>query len=223
MIRQLIRPMIRPMIRPILDGSTFIDPVPDYVLKYKMDGNDVALTLVNSPPIIAGLDLPDKRAMNFNGIDQRAESSETSLINVGAGAFSLVMRIKTTSTNNQVLFGTGSGGDPERFRFRINNLGKTQFRINNTNKNGVAVVNTGNWVHLAISCDGAGLSIRFYVDGTLDATYTHDALSNIDGTGDLVVGALDGGGQPITGDIDDARWYARAITLTEIQTLNNNI
>ena len=226
MIRAQIRPMIRPMIRRMIGGigggEGYVDPVPGWLFNYRLDGNDSALTPINSPTIVTGIELPDKLASNFNGVGQYYDSSDTALTNVGTGAFSIVARFRTTSTVSRVLFSSGNGASTTTFRLRTAGTGFVQMRINGVNFTTLASgLNDGNWHHVVYTYSGSGGTAIVYIDGTVNTTGTAQAY-NLTGTGDLQVSAQTGVSL-FDGDQDGIRFYDIVLTPADVTSLNNNV
>ncbi len=76
-----------------------------------------------------------------------------------------------------------------------------------------AIADAGGWHHVAMTYDGAALSV--YIDGALSKTMaaTGDILPC---TSPLTIGGLDGGGACLSGSIDEVRIYDRALPSGEI-------
>ena len=204
------------------DGGGFVDPVPDFIFNYRLDGNDSALTGVNSPTIVAGIELPDKKATNFNGVDQYYNSSDLALTNVAAGAFSVVVRFRTTASTSRVLFSTGNGADATTFRLRATGTGFIQMRISGVNlATATSGLNDGDWHQAVYTYTGSGGAAIVYIDGASNNSATAQAY-NLTGTGELQVGAQTGASL-LDGDMDGVRFYDRALTPTEVTALNNNV
>lgn len=204
------------------EGGGFVDPVPDFLFHYRLDGNDSALTPINSPSIVAGMELPDKLASNFNGVDQRYSSSDLALTNVGTGAFSVVARFRTTSLISKAMFSTGNGADATTFRLRITGTGFVQMRVGGTNLvTASGGFNDGNWHQVICTYSGSGGVAIVYMDGASDSTKLGE-IYNLVGTGALQVAA-----QTTTanfdGDIDTIRFYDRVLTPADVVLLNNNV
>jgi len=221
MITSMIRPMIRPMIRAMIGGiGGSVDPVPGFLFRYLMDGNDTALTPVLSPAIVSGLELPDLKASNFNGADQFYNSSDLALTGVETGAFSVVVRFRTTALISKVLVSTGNGADASTFRLRITGTGTLQMRIGGGNLVTSGGFNDGNWYHVVYTYSGSGGESIVYIDGAFNSTKLGETY-NLVGAGALQVAA-----QTATalfdGDIDGVRFYDRVLTPTEVTALNNN-
>jgi len=110
------------------------------------------------------------------------------------------------AANDFILGGTRSAGGTNRISFFTGNP--------ETVVSGVTPINTGNWVHVAVTRSATG-QIRLYVNGTIEST----------GTGGTAVPAANpriniGGntldGRYYKGSIDDVRIYARVLSEAEI-------
>jgi len=202
-------------------GGDYVDPVPDFIFNYRLDGNDPALTPINSPLIVAGLDLPDQLSTSFNGVDQYISSPDASLINVGTGAWSMSMRFMMSSVGDaMVLVSTGSGTSAGHFRLRVQTTGKLQFKTANIARSSSTAFSANSWKHLVITSTGAGGTLEFFVNGSNYGTLASPSY-NWTGGGSLQLAAEVGVGV-FKGEIDDYRFYDRALTPAEITALYNN-
>jgi len=218
----MIRPMIRPMIRAMIEG--FVEPVPGFIFKYKMDGNDSAFTPQNPPiEVVVGLDLPDQKSTLFNGTNQYMSSSDTGKTGrIGTGPFSIVVRFRMSSlTQNIALIATGNASDEAKFRLRISSSGKVQWRQNGDNHSSSATLVINQYYHLVINVSGNGGTSEMYLDNVLDSSDTN-RIYNYQGDGSLQVGAQ-GGSQDFSGNIDDVRMYTKELDFNERQALLDNV
>ena len=125
--------------------------------------------------------------------------------------------IRTTDggTWNQIV--CGEAGD---ILWAVNN-GKLNFGSQtNTpiphNNQSTATVNTGDWVHVVTTFDGA--SINHYINGELDSTFAETGSLNAnEGTHPLRIGTRGAGtGEHFGGDIGDVRIYPKALTPAQV-------
>ena len=79
-----------------------------------------------------------------------------------------------------------------------------------------AIINTGDWVHVATTYDGA--EIKHYINGELDSTFAETGSLNAnEGTHPLRIGARGTGtGELYGGDIGEVRIYPRALTAAAV-------
>ena len=125
--------------------------------------------------------------------------------------------IKTTDTDtwNQIV--CGEAGD---ILWAVNQ-GKLNFGSQtNTpiphNNQSTASINTGNWVHVLTTFDGA--NIKHYINGELDSTFAETGSLNAnEGTHPLRIGARGTGtGEFYGGEIGEVRIYPRALTPAQV-------
>jgi hypothetical protein len=142
--------------------AAYVDPVPDYLVKFRCDGNDAGVIPVNSPLLIDGLDLPDKKAYNFNGVDQVLNANaDSDKVNFGSGAWYFAMRVRTTasgSIRNVLSNGSGASGS-NTFSFRSSLTGQMQLRIFSSSKTSVAAINDGSWHSVVVQSLGSSSPI----------------------------------------------------------------
>ncbi|MFZ4622379.1 MAG: LamG-like jellyroll fold domain-containing protein, partial [Bacteroidota bacterium] len=168
-------------------------------------------------------------AITLDGSDDYLESSNT-VGNFGTGNFTIEAWIKTTSTSGGVLVGKRyDGGHGSFFVFSIGVDGKigaeldedgagTHYYAGSTN----TAVNDGNWHHVALSRNG--ITVRYYIDGTLDKQETTDGVADISNSTPLTIGARYanefGYVGFLTGSLDEVRIWNVERTASEIR---NNI
>jgi len=139
------------------------------------------------------------------------------------------IRPATVQTNtNATIVSWGPNTTGRRFDLRLAGTGSpNQIRLEIT---GGAVVGTnnvadGNWHHVAVTFPNAGTlgSLKFYVDGALDATtYASGSSStalNTTATNVLIGNDLSGSGRFFSGQIDDVRIYNTNLSQGDIQAL----
>jgi hypothetical protein len=207
---------------PLVGGGAppYVDPVPDFLLKYLLDGNDSSLVPINSPTIVTGLDLPDLKATSFNGVDQYYNANaDSSIMAIGASAFSIAFRMKTAVTAARTITESGSSTLPSGFKINTRGVGGLSFKTDNT------VLNLGDnrylddvWIHTVITGTGSGGTLTFYVNGVANATTRTLPTYSFTDTNNFMVGE---NGLPAI--IDDLRVYDRVLSQVEITALNDNV
>jgi hypothetical protein len=175
--------------------------------------------------LINGLDLPDKKAYNFNGVDQALNANaDSDKVNFGSGAWYFSFRVRTTASGairNVLSNGSGTSGS-STFALRSSIAGQMQLRLFSSSKTSAAAINDGNWHSVVVQSLGSGSPIVFYIDGVFDVSRSGVAGSILD-SGVLAIGALGGTYTGAwDGDIDDVRIGDRTLTTTEILALHNN-
>jgi len=79
-----------------------------------------------------------------------------------------------------------------------------------------ANVYDGNWHHLALVFDQAAGTLTSYVDGNVDLSKTGVIAGTVAGT-NFQLGGVVGAGTPVTGTIDEFRWWGEARSQAQIQ------
>jgi hypothetical protein len=110
------------------------------------------------------------------------------------------------------------GATPGEWWWRINATGRQQFLINNgvngaKSVNGAAVLNDGQWHHLAAVYDATAQQVRVYVDYALDgsAAAVNAAPGNIGNAKDVWIGAFQNLDREFDGEMDSVRISALAL------------
>lgn len=202
------------------DGGV-VDPVPGAILKYLMNGSD-SLIPINSPTIVAGLDLPDLLATEFNGVDQyyNADADSATMATIGSGAFSIAFRIKISiaSARSIIEFGDPDAIDGSGFKINTRGVGGITFKIANTNLNfGNPIFLGGKWAHVVLTGTGSGGTLRFYVNGVVDPVTRTLPTYNLIDTNDFQIADT---GLPC---ILDGMWVFPFVTSqSQVDTLKDN-
>ena len=147
-------------------------------------------------------------------------------------AFALEIWLKTTSTSAESIFSKqANAGVYEGYSMELKATGQVYLNlvhdavatkytvINSTN-----TVNDGAWHHVIVQnlalSGGDASDIQIFIDGSLetnvessDTLGANSILNNVN----LRIASRDGGGQPFSGTIGEARVYNRALTPLEIQ------
>jgi len=203
--------------------SGYIDPVPDFLRRYHLDGTDVSLVPVNSPTIVAGVALPDETASSFNGVDQRYNGVADSSIfaTIGSGAYSIAVWIKVVAGVTQRLIATATS-TADGFEIFRQSGGTIQLAYNGSgNDFRTTAVDDGSWHHVAWTCLGTGQAPIVYTDGAQTRVGSPRAYSFID-TGVFNIGGSSANNAQLVGELDDIRFYDRAMTPAEITLLFND-
>ena len=190
-----------------------------------VSGNNHPGTLVGSPTVSNAF----PNVLSLDGINDYMSVVNHSDFNIAAGQnLTVTLKIKTADTGKRILSkrpnGAGIG-----YEF-INNTssGGGQFGVNLTTSVGAAgpPYGTSNiadntWHHLAMVIDVASTSCKIYVDGVLQQTKTSSnisATSTVSNTGDLLFGTLSNFASYMNAQLDDIRFWNKAMTAAEIMT-----
>ncbi|TDE30622.1 T9SS type A sorting domain-containing protein [Flavobacterium ranwuense] len=165
--------------------------------------------------------------LSLDGINDYMSVVNHSDFNLAAGqSLTVSCRIKTADFSKRILSkrpnGAGIG-----YEF-INNspAGGGQFGVNLTTSAGAAgppygTSNISNnvWHHLVMVIDVATTSCKIYVDGALQQTKTTTNIggaNTVSNTGNLFVGTLSNFASYMNAQIDDIRFWSKAMTATEV-------
>lgn len=151
---------------------------------------------------------------------------DNSILDVGSADFCCMYWFRAT-TNGDSIFtkGRNTGGNPG-WQIRMNGSGVLLATFSDGSGGfditlSTVTTNDGVWRHVAIVRDnGAGL-YRLYVNGVQDdTTAINNASGSLNNSDDMLIGAThNSGGSPtefITGAVEDARQYSRALSADEI-------
>jgi hypothetical protein len=164
----------------------------------------------------------------FDGTGSRVVVPDSPSLEI-TGGLTVGARVNTnTTTGYQDLiaksFNTG-------YRLRLyNNTGVPQLILGNNGTTasffGATAVPAGTRTHVAatVSFNGSTATVKFYINGILDATRTQTNFSAITaGTGALVLGAAtDGTSEPFNGIEDSVVVYNRTLSDTEVLAVSQD-
>ena len=198
-----------------ISGST----VPD------ISGNNHAGTLFGSPTVSNAFPM----ILSLDGVNDYMSVANHADFNLAAGqSLTVTCRIKTADFSKRIL-SKRPGGAGIGYEF-INNssAGGGQFGVNLTTSGGAAgppygTSNVSNniWHHLAMVIDVASTSCKIYVDGALQQTKTTSnigGINTVSNTGNLLFGTLSNFASFMNVQIDDIRFWSKAMTATEVLT-----
>jgi len=197
----------------------YIDTVPDYLFRYKLDGTDANVVPINTPTSVTGMARPDIKSLLFNGVDEYATAhADSSKVAIGTGAFSIVFWAKIiSSASTNAVIGNGSGGAGNgTFRTPIFSNGAVNLRTNCENRQSTNAINDGLWHHVVFASVGTLAALNIYIDGSLDIARIAPDYNFID-TGALTIAVSPS--NFMDGSLDDIRFYDRQLSTQEVQSI----
>lgn len=136
----------------------------------------------------------------------------------GAGARTVALWIKSSSTSTSGLVHWGASGTLSRASFKMQNTGVIRFEYQGGGHNGTNAINDGDWHHVAYTYDGD--TVKLYVDGIEDFSVSGITVDTGNaGQTDVNIGSQLGG-SVLIGSIDDVRIFDVELTPAEIVTLS---
>jgi arylsulfatase A-like enzyme len=163
------------------------------------------------------------RGLSFDGVDEYATIDNFSGI-LGTNARTMAAWIKTSNTNSSgPILGWGSRNNGAKWIWLHNATGQTRLEVESGFIVGTAIVNNGQWRHVACTFESDGTpnvtDAKFYVDGVLDTiSSTSSRTINTAENGDVKIGS-DVQSRYFDGRIDELRIYDRVLTASEIAAL----
>ena len=197
-------------------------------------------TLVASPNwVIPGnsrIQFADPYCLQFNGTTQCVTLPKGTTLTTGTGNYSwsfwFKRNIATGSTEFLIWNATGAANVPSYSIFFTATTGVVNFFVRDGSSNQITATTTTtyldkNWHHVVYVKKGT--SVFGYIDNILVASGTNSSLGTIDITAGSTKAPRIGAGAsdpdvisaPFSGLIDEVRFYNRAITLGEIDSLSN--
>ena len=198
----------------------FVDPVAGSIVGYRMDGNDSSFVPIMSPTIVTGLDLPDLKATEFNGVDQYIDASADSaaMATIGSGAFTIVFRIKTAIANARTIIKMGDDTLASGFKINVRGVGGIALKIDNISLNfGDSRFLDDIWLHVIMTSTGTGGDLDLYVDNVANGTTRTLPAYNITDTNDFMIAAAN-----LPATIDGIWAFDFALDASQRSALFNN-
>jgi len=164
------------------------------------------------------------RAFLLNGTDDYIEVADDPLLNFGAASdFTVMVWVKFTATDRLDIIGKDREEDNHwELYIRAADQTVTVYMDDNANpadsEAGTAVINDGQWHHVACSFDRDGDAV-IYVDGIVDNTVDISNVGDIDNTGAQFIGSAYAGGDWYNGTLDDVRIYDEALSAGAIKKI----
>ena len=179
-------------------------------------------TWFGSPSWVTGM---KGQAISLNGTTQYGAVRDTSSLHI-TNAITLAAWIAPAKDSvQQRIISKAVQGTTDGYELTLSSLGQVFFRVNQTQNSGIGwkVQSTtlypysgSSWLHAAGTYDGT--TFRIYINGAEEASWTA-ALAISSNADSLYIGRQKDGQYPFKGDIDEARIYNRALSLSEIQAL----
>jgi len=160
-------------------------------------------------------------ALSFDGVDDYA--SVVSNLLFGTGDFTVIAWAKANKLNApQTIVGKSTLWDDDRWELRLQSTNYWGFLLYDAGilrcPSSLATVQTGVWVHLTGVREGD--AIRFYINGSLQASATGVSACSFSGSNPCSVGnASFGSPEYFDGVIDEVRIYNRALNAAEVKRL----
>lgn len=160
---------------------------------YTITNNGTATAAALTPFVNGGgagwkLAGPENGSASFNGSTQYLTRANNALFNFGAGAFTVEAWVYLdTSVTTQQCIVTNYGSSTTGWSLQVEN-GKIIANLSGDGNDitGTTALSINQWYHVAIS--GATGSIKMFVNGNLDGTYT--GATSLDSAGVLSIGRI---------------------------------
>lgn len=155
-------------------------------------------------------------ALEFDGVDDTVTPASSYSFNLGSGDFAMSVWYRTTGAGTYIMMANYSGGANWWFGIQT---GLVTFSNNGPQIQTATTSNDGKWHH-AVASRASGV-VSVYVDGALGVSGSLAGTTNPSGT--LYLGAfVIPGSYPWPGGMCQARFYARALTATQVRQIYND-
>lgn len=186
--------------------------------------NDIDGTHVNGPVVstdVPSVDFYNTHSLEFDGTDDYVDLGNPSFPTPSSFSISAWVKADTIGTDRQIA-SKGYNGTQTEWEMKTTSAdGKVSIQTYNAGQFGVQALTPlaeDAWTHVVGTFDGTTWSI--YLNGSLDNSNV--AAAPIATTRPIFVGAVDNQGTPVQfwdGNIDDVRFYGRALTADEVSDL----
>ncbi|MDO8664873.1 MAG: LamG-like jellyroll fold domain-containing protein [Candidatus Liptonbacteria bacterium] len=193
---------------------------------YDFSGNNVTSTFGGSPSSTEGK-IGNAFSFTTAGVDNVNLGNPSGIQFDVNTPFSVAFWVKLPTNSSTVGFVRKSTGIHGLgwYVWAWNSTNRLYFNINSSSTNlginSTMIITDNNWHHAVATYDGTSnrSGMKLYVDGTINATGTASAaIGSMISTTPLTFSAAGGGG---AGLLDDIRIYNRALSATEVKTINN--
>ena len=170
------------------------------------------------------------QAANFDGVDDYIEVADSTNLHLGTDSLSVSMWINANTFEGKDQADSGirplsKNGFPATWWVTdILPSGQVQMAIKDTDavkavdKKSTSAITTGQWYHLVTVVDRGNSVLKYYIDGTLDATHVLPTFGDIDVNGShFEIGS--GSFNPFNGLIDELYLHRRVLTDAEVQVI----
>jgi len=204
---------------------------------YDASGNGNTGTLTNGPTWQTGTNCKAGSCLSFNGSTNSIQVPDASILNFGAGDFSVIAWVKLNNSNsmrfvNKWLNSSVVGWifDGNETTTGTNQPGYLRFRMGDGTHNfdyaANGNLNNGNWHNIAVTLSRSSTTgLKLYVDGqqigtSQDPTAVTGSVSASTPFGIGVIPSILG--SYFNGNIDEVRLYNRALSATEVSDIYNS-
>jgi len=191
-------------------------------------GNDG--TWVGSSPAHYVIGRSGTTAAIFNGTDDYIKIDSSPLLNANSLTIALWIKSAEITGHNYIV----EKGSPSQYGISLDqghNNGELDILLDadqtcggsNKTYDADTILTTDTWYFVAFTFDDAANTVKIYVNGNLDSTYTYNGCVPMN-SGDFLIGRSVGNNQGYEygGLMDDFRFYNRALSAQEIMSLYNN-
>lgn len=184
-------------------------------------------TLILALLFIPMLTVFGQNAIEFKGsTSMYGKADDHAALNIAPDeSFTFTTRIRTTNASNQVFVAKRLNAAGVGYEFwQMNGY----FAINCTHTDGTSSavpggsrykINDGNWHHIAFVIDIPNKKYFLYVDGEMDTERQLDpvkASNGVTNTQPLIIGKRSNESMPFNGELDEMRFYNKALTPEEL-------
>ncbi|MEW6027456.1 MAG: LamG-like jellyroll fold domain-containing protein [Planctomycetota bacterium] len=190
------------------------------------DGHTAAASAAAPAPSVDGI---VGTSQSFNGTSNYITVPDAPAFDWGSeDSFTVELWAKFTNVSgkNKVMIGRDQGpGQPHWWLGANVTTGVANFNLRDSNGNGIAVtgttaINNNQWHHIVAVRDNDANQNRLYIDGSLQASGSHDYTAGFAASTTIGIGYMAYNLTPdyyYAGLLDEIALYTRALTLTEIQ------
>jgi hypothetical protein len=166
------------------------------------------------------------KALDFDGTNDRVVIGGPSSIYGLTTDLSVFAWVKTTDTSWEA-FGNGAGGNGGwgvSSYSSIGASGRLSTYIGATWRFSSSAVNDGTWHHVGYTLSSSsGGTLQFYVDGAANGSAITSSGAHSGGGGtSITIGDDQGNAFPLSGQVDEARIYNRALSSADVSALYNS-
>ncbi|MGF2412513.1 MAG: LamG-like jellyroll fold domain-containing protein, partial [Ferruginibacter sp.] len=201
-------------------GTADFDPGAGTANLTSAGSNDIFVSKLNP----SGLYTPAATGLHFDGVNDYINCGNSSMLNLTASLSLEAWINRSTAGTDDCIIGKDVFANGTGYALWVYQNNKFVLRFSNREYSSVSAIAANVWTHVAATYDAATTTLKLYINGVLDATFTSVAVP-VSNTGNLFIGtpqdAVANASFAFGGSMDEVRIWNRTLVQSEIQNNMN--